>query len=62
MPLLKVKLPDDSVALPEVIPKFPDVKVTLPAVRVKFLPDAMVVSPLIETAPVPVLKRPVDAD
>ena len=43
-PLLKVRLPAVSVALP--------------AVRVKFLPEAMVVSPLRATVPVLVLKVP----
>ena len=34
----------------------PEDKVTLPEVKVKFLPEAMVVSPLRDTAPVPVPK------
>ncbi len=36
----------------------PDERVTLPEVKVRFLPEAMVVSPLMETAPVPVPKVP----
>ena len=36
----------------------PDERVTLPEVKVKFLPEAMVVSPFRETAPVPVPNVP----
>ena len=50
---LSDSFPDDSV-------RFPEVKVSLPWVRVKFLVAAMVVSPLIETAPEEVLNGPVD--
>ena len=42
--------------------KLPDVNVAFPAVRVKFFPEAIVVSPLSETAPVPVANVPVDPD
>ena len=52
-----VKLSDN---LPAVMIRFPEVKVSLPWVRVKFLLAAMVVSPLMETAPEEVLNVPVD--
>ena len=47
-------------SLPEDKVRSPEVKTSLPEVRVKFLPEARVVSPFKEMAPPPVLKVPVD--
>ena len=57
VPVVRVSdsFPDDRV-------KSPLVRVSLPWVRVKFLVAAIVVSPLIETAPEEVLNNPVEEE
>ncbi len=53
---------NESASLPDDKVKLPDVMTSLPEVKVKFLPEARVVSPLIETSPEEVLNVPLDPE
>ncbi len=52
----------ESASLPLLKVKLPEVMTSLPEVKVRFLPDAMVVSPPMVTSPVEVLNVPVDPE